>query len=622
MKYWPLIGLALITGIAHGAVLEYKSTGYLNGVIEEALSTLPPNYLDKVDKTVSIEAESLKSDEIFKGEDLCKVEEGVKFGITKKNKITISSRLVQLAEKNQNSFNCGHRTFRNHLKAVIIHELTHIKDNQEKISIDPDFQRIVGMKKVQGSSKKKLMNHNAKTSPDAYEFVNLEESLAVNTEYLVLDPEFECRKPATAGYLAKRLGIALKGECEKNYKVLAQSAFLEDNYQLATSINPSRIYQVHYLFAGKGKALMSRWGHAMFRLVICAPFRKVPGPECLDDVSHHLALSYRAYMNDINLSYAKGVFGGYPSQLFVLRYLEVQQEYTKYELRDLYSVPLKLSASQKRDFIDLTLERFWTYQGRYYFIDNNCGSEAVKHLGVALSEEEQKLIGSITPLKIYNDIIKHKNDLTDDNLDGLSREEMISRKYLVEGMFPSLNESYQFLRQYLPTFQEKSFDKFLKNSTASSRLAAYQNFADSSAELAPAERKQVVMKMVYLERYLAGRFLQDVPKKAFALMNKNEELKGEVMKMGQSLKLLGVQPWEVVNARYGAPVVSELETQFPAFLSKRQKEIKMSIEAQMDALQNIMGKKYFANELNELEELKRVKKLHAELVTEVSKVTE
>ncbi len=81
------------------------------------------------------------------------------------------------------------------------------------------------MKKVQGSSKKKVMNQNTAASPDAYEFENLEESLAVNVEFLVLDDEFECRKPATANFLSKRLGIPLKGSCQKNYKVMVQSAF-------------------------------------------------------------------------------------------------------------------------------------------------------------------------------------------------------------------------------------------------------------------------------------------------------------------------------------------------------------------------------------------------------------
>src|SRR5690606_13444578 len=120
----------------------------------------------------------------------------------------------------------------------------------------------VGVKRVHKNGRKRLLNQNAATSPDAYEFTNLQESLAVNVEYLLLDPEFECRRPATANFLSQALGIKLAGSCEQNNQLLVQSAFLEDNYAHNVSIDPSRVYQIHYLFAGKGKALMSRWGHA------------------------------------------------------------------------------------------------------------------------------------------------------------------------------------------------------------------------------------------------------------------------------------------------------------------------------------------------------------------------
>ncbi|MFP5386112.1 MAG: DUF4105 domain-containing protein [Bacteriovoracia bacterium] len=617
-----IIPLAIgLTGLAQAASFHYEGSPFLREVAEEALNTLPESYLDSVNKKITIKESSLKTDKLFLSEDLCKIDEGVKFGVTKRYKISISSRLVELAKSNQETFNCGHKSFRNMLKAVLIHELTHVKDNKEKISLDADFQRIVGVKRVQRNSKRKLMNQNTGASPDAYEFHNLEESLAVNVEYLVMDPEFECRKPATARFLSRKLGIPLYGKCERNSNVIVQSAFLEDNYQLATSIDPRRVYQIHYLFAGKGRALMSRWGHAMFRLVICAPFRTVPGPECLEDVSHHIALSYRAYMSEIDISYVKGVFGGYPSQLFIMRYLEVQQEYTKHELRDLFSIPLKMTETQKRDFLDLTLERFWTYQGRYYFIDNNCGTETAKHLAVALSDEESKLIGSVTPLKIYRDIIKESNNLTEGKFDDLSRQEMIEKKLLVESMYDQLNKSYQFLREYLPSFSEKDMMKFLEKTTAETRLREYEELVvNSRSTMEPTLRKQIAMKLIHFERFLAGKFLMEIPKKAIQKMNKYEELKAEVMKMGETLKLLSVQPWEVVDSYYGVPVKDEFEVQFPVFLQKRNQDVKVSLEGQMENLQNILGKKYFTNELFQLEELKKIKKLTSEFIFEVNKV--
>jgi predicted Zn-dependent protease with MMP-like domain len=616
-----IIGLMLYSTFANAANIEIKGSQHFKSTVNDALKILPSEYLSSVNKTITISEVALKSDALLTKEDLCQLAEGFKFGTTLKTNINISARLVELAKKKNNKlYNCGHHSFPAMLTAVIIHELTHVKDNHEKISADPDFQRIVGVKKVTRNTKKKLMNQNSSVSPDAYEFENLEESLAVNVEYLALDPEFECRKPATAKFLSKRLGIPLEGTCQKNHKILAQSAFLEDNYQLPVSINPSRIYQIHYLFAGQGQALMSRFGHAMFRLVVCAPFRKVAGPECLNDVSHHLALSYRAYMSDMNISYSKGMFGKYPSQLFIMRFLEVQQEYTKFELRDLFSVPLKLTETQKADFLDLTLERFWTYQGKYFFLGNNCGTEAVKHLATALNQDESELLSSITPLKIYKDITNHKNELSDANLTDLDKAALLEKGYMIESLFKELNESYQLLRAYLPSFAEKDFKKFLKKTTAADRLRDYESFMSSSDSMSLKAKKQAVMKLIYLERYLSNKFLMEVPAKAIQKMNKDSGLKDQVMKIGDSLKLLNIQPWQVVTSRYGTPTSDEFEVKFPQFIEGRKAMIKNSIDSQMTNLETILGRPIFSKELAEIDDLKKIKKLTIELIIQVNQL--
>uniref|UniRef100_A0A1I8APJ4 DUF4953 domain-containing protein n=1 Tax=Steinernema glaseri TaxID=37863 RepID=A0A1I8APJ4_9BILA len=55
----------------------------------------------------------------------------------------------------------------------------------------------------------------------------------------------------------------------------------------------------------------------MLRLVICAPGRP-RGPDCRLDLDQHLVLSYRAFVNDVQLSSWDGLTGAYPSRLFVL----------------------------------------------------------------------------------------------------------------------------------------------------------------------------------------------------------------------------------------------------------------------------------------------------------------
>jgi hypothetical protein len=614
MKLPLALFLSILPGLAGAATVTVEGSSVLRAALAEVKELLPMSYLDEVSGAITVRELALNTDLHFRAEDLCKIEEGVEFGFVRRRSITISKRLVELAATNTKTFGCGHGTFRKMLTAVLVHELTHVKDNAERISTDPDFQRIVGVKRVQGNPRRALLNRNDATSADPYEFKNLAESLAVNAEYLVLDPEFECRRPATANFLARRLGVPLRGECRKSYRVLSQSAFPEDNYSVSASIDPRRIYQVHYLFAGQGRAIMSRWGHAMFRLVVCAPSRPRVGPECLEDVSHHLALTYRANVTDPNLSYSRGVFGGYPSQLFVMRYLEVQQEYNKIELRDIFSVPLRLSRAELAEFVDVTLERYWTYQGRYYFLDNNCGTEAVKHLAVALPDAQSQLIGSVTPLKIYNDIIRNGRELSDESLGGLDRAGLREHGILVESMYPRLDETYQFLRPHLPSFSAASLERFLRTTTAVDRLRDYEAFAAATRALSPQLRKEAALRLSFFERYLAGRFLQELPKRALAKINRDEDLKREIEKLGDGLRLLTLQPWEVIDARYGVPTEDEVAAQFPRFLENRRAQVRTSTERQMGQLQTILDKPLFEAELAEIEALKKTRKLTAELI--------
>jgi hypothetical protein len=587
-----------------------NSTPFFQDKVKDALALLPSTFMVGVKGHIIFEEVKFSGDKFFTY-NLCELDERITLGTTKrgigKHRIAISSRLIELSQIVRERKDCSHGTFEKTLKATIIHELVHVKDSFAKISLEPDFQRIVGVKKVQKSSKKEVLNQNSMASPDAYELKNLEEALAVNFEYLIFDEEFECRKPATAKFLSQRFNIPLAGTCEKNYQVINQSAYLEDNYQTTTSLNPSRIYQIHYLFAGKGKGLMSRWGHSMFRLVVCAPHRKVVGPDCLRDVSHHLALSYRAFMNGPNISYLKGMFGKYPSQLFVLKFHEVQQEYTKFELRDLYSIPIRINEEQKQAFIDLTLERIWTYQGKYFFFNNNCGTETQKHLAVALSDEEADLVGSLTPLNIYQDILSSKNNLTDEGLDELDREQLIAQGYLLPRLYDELEEYYLHLYGE-GIFQEKKFDKFLKKTSAKTRAEVYQKFFNNIASITP-EKKMTVLKLVYLERYLFNRFTLAMPKKVMELMNKNAALKKEVQKMGQSLADLSLHPWQIVKGVYGVPLSREFETQYGSFKESRKLLLNESAEMQIQNLEKILGQDIFSQELEEIEYFKQIKQL-------------
>ena len=156
------------------------------------------------------------------------------------------------------------------------------------------------------------------------------------------------------------------------------------------------MYEVDYLLAEGNHELMSRWGHSMLRLVVCAPGRE-PGPECRLDLGHHLVLSFRAFVDDVQLSSWAGLTGGYPSRLFVLPLEQVVEEYTAVQLRGLRSVPLDLQPAE----IAMLLERggrlHWSYDGRYRFIGNNCAVETFKLLHDGVPRLAGERLAAITP---------------------------------------------------------------------------------------------------------------------------------------------------------------------------------------------------------------------------------
>lgn len=593
-----------ISTLSQAAEIDLKGSSYFKTESQNAIWLLPTHYLDSVTKNVVIEEKALKSDDKIT-DDLCAMKEGAIFGTTSRNKITISSKLVKLAETNTKTFDCSHGTFKKMLHAVVIHEITHVKDSTEKLSIDPDYQRAVGMKSVAKFRASSVLN-NSSTSPDRYEYKNLSESLAVNTEYFILDEEFECRKPATASVLSRLLNIPLSNKCKTNNKIMVQSSFPIDNYSTAVALDSKRIYQIHYLLAGKGKAAMSQFGHAMIRLVICAPSRKVAGPECMNDVSHHLVLTYRAFVTDINMNYMKGMFGGYPSQLFIMKFLEIQQEYTKFEFRELYSVPLKMTQDQKTDFLKVTLERFWAYEGKYYFFNNNCGTEAQKHLAFALDESQSSLIGSLTPQKIYQDILKHEAELSSDTNKGLSREQLIEKRILIPGMYDEVKANYEFIKEKTKTFKNESFDKFLKTTTAASRLEEYRKIELILQEMTNLDlRKQIVHKIVFLERYLTSKFGMTLTKTIMTKLDSDPKLKEEVLENYKALQDFSRSPVEVIHSRYSIPSSNEFELAFKKYNDNKDLNLLNGVSQKIREF--IQKNPQFAAEVLELENLDKTK---------------
>ncbi|OIQ16769.1 MAG: hypothetical protein BM556_13990 [Bacteriovorax sp. MedPE-SWde] len=347
-------------------------------------------------------------------------------------------------ESGSKQFPCGHKNYYKKAIATVLHEVGHLYDfkrirskqhdknvkncldrngdshnksfrntpkcrrveredrNKKTISGLQSFYKLSNWDR--GFFTKSAKNLSRKRTPDAYEYKNLEEHYAVNLEYFLLDPEYKCRRPSYYKYYNKKFNhVPFPGhECKIYTEVIL------DDKNVIRDINPERVYRVDYLLASKGAGLMSGFGHSMYRIVLCAPHRKVVDEKCLRDKLHHVVLSYRANVTDIKIDSIKGLLGGYDSVLFMLSFPNVIEEYNLGELRDLISQPIDFTVEQKKDFIHKVLEVYWEYEGDYKFITNNCASESHDLLQSALNEHEIINNSVLKPYSVYDEIVENK----------------------------------------------------------------------------------------------------------------------------------------------------------------------------------------------------------------------
>ena len=369
-------------------------------LIQKAVDLLPPLLKTRLNKKVTVEYKSLKE-----------------LGNSSFSRIELSNQLkahiVAGPQKSvpNTSTSSRHKTVYDLALGTVVHELSHQYDHhlksetnpyrhectatshdnsvtkpqyctwfsfQKNISDNPQFLYSISWSQKEMKDRKILEEDDATArSPYAYEFKNSDEAFAVNMEFFLMDPDYKCRRPSGYEFLATHFQHRpfQNQACEKGQHVLTTLNSTEIVGNIYEPLDVSRVAAVHYLLAGDGDAMMSKWGHSMIRLVICAPHRKVLDDECLKDIAYHRVISYRAGVTDLAISTTKGISGGYPSRLYVMPLLNVIHEYTQLELRELLSYPVRLTRAQIADFIQKVTEQNWTYRGKYYFSTNNCATE-------------------------------------------------------------------------------------------------------------------------------------------------------------------------------------------------------------------------------------------------------
>ena len=195
-------------------------------------------------------------------------------------------------------------------------------------------------------------------------------------------PEYRCRLPIQAEWFVSQFGEnPTQSHCPKTYSFPLSSEFGN-----SIDIDPDRVFEIQYVHAGVGDAVESRFGHAMFRIVQCAPHRTHLSEDCRRDKAFQIILSFRARTGGKAPGILDGMTGTYPMELGSLRPSEVQDTYLETELRSIEWLPLKMNHYQIRRFTQRASEIAWSIEGDYAFLTRNCADDALRLLAVALND--------------------------------------------------------------------------------------------------------------------------------------------------------------------------------------------------------------------------------------------
>ncbi|MGY0619183.1 DUF7844 domain-containing protein [Lysobacter sp. A378] len=378
-------------------------------LLDQALARLPPGFKDSMDQQVVV-----RWDEVLPHDA---------WGRAEHRELLLNRRLLDgltdgtaAGRASRRDATRTDRSQRDELIATVLHELAHFHDRVHGLSDDPRLLDLAGWQvKARWFGARQSENRFVDRSPDPYELTSPREFVAVNLEYFLLDPSYACRRPGLHRFFRDHFGWAPSHpQCPQGFVYLNAGSAAGDDAsgtpQVLNVLDPERVYAVEYLLAEGNEQLMSRWGHSMLRLVVCAPGRP-RGPGCRLDLQHHLVLSFRAFVNDVQLSSWRGLTGSYPSRLFVLPLEQVVEEYTKDQLRALQSIPLALDRSQIEGLLERAAKLHWSYDGRYYFVSNNCAVETFKLLHDGVPQLAQAGLAAITPTGLLTKL--DRRDLAD-----------------------------------------------------------------------------------------------------------------------------------------------------------------------------------------------------------------
>ncbi|WP_236190578.1 DUF7844 domain-containing protein [Pseudomonas paraglycinae] len=597
---WLLAGALLLLGnSAHaGLQLRLKTDGLSptqqqasQALLDEAMQALPPSFIERLDRRIDVGWTDDMPGNAYGQATLVS-----ELDLNRKLLASLTDGSAATQKNNR-----PHGTVRRELLATVLHEITHIYDRARlwpaaertliqrctrrnnsaglvgipdecrgqngrrfTLSDDPRLLDLAGWQQYVGRrGEREQHNRQIARSPDLYEISSPKEFVAVNMEYFLLDPSYACRRPALYRYYQEHFGWAppAKDECAKTFAFLnAGNDFAK---QPLGQVDPERVYAVDYLLAEANQNWVSRWGHSMLRLVICAPGRP-RGPDCRLDLDQHLVLSYRAFVGDVQLSSWDGLVGKYPSRLFVLPLAQVIDEYTKTELRSLASVPLNLSRSEIEGVVEHAAEMHWSYDGNYFFLSNNCAVEGLKLLRSGSNNARLTGLDSIMPNGLL-EVLKGRGLADTSVLD--DPKEALRLGYRFDSFRDRYQAMFDVLKKQLP-IKQTTVEEWLSLSAEERRPWFERADLRTSAALLLLEqasfRRQLLLAQDEVkQRYLGARELEN------GGMDKANATLQQILANSGFLS----RPAELLDSRgYGLPQPSEF-SRLEAESSQRQKQL-------------------------------------------------
>lgn len=638
---WLLAGALLLLGnSAHaGLQLRLKTDGLSpaqqqasQALLDEAMQALPPSFIERLDRRIDVGWTDDMPGNAYGQATLVS-----ELDLNRKLLASLTDGSAATQKTNR-----PHGTVRRELLATVLHEIAHIYDRARlwpaaertliqrctrrnnsagligipdecrgqngrrfTLSDDPRLLDLAGWQQYVGRrGEREQHNRQIARSPDLYEISSPKEFVAVNMEYFLLDPSYACRRPALYRYYQEHFGWAppAKDECAKTFAFLnAGNDFAK---QPLGQVDPERVYAVDYLLAEANQNWVSRWGHSMLRLVICAPGRP-RGPDCRLDLDQHLVLSYRAFVGDVQLSSWDGLVGKYPSRLFVLPLAQVIDEYTKTELRSLASVPLNLSRSEIEGVVEHAAEMHWSYDGNYFFLSNNCAVEGLKLLRSGSNNARLTGLDSIMPNGLL-EVLKGRGLADTRVLD--DPKEALRLGYRFDSFRDRYQAMFDVLKKQLP-IKQTTVEEWLSLSAEERRPWFERADLRTSAALLLLEqasfRRQLLLAQDEVkQRYLGARELEN------GGMDKANATLQQILANSGFLS----RPAELLDSRgYGLPQPSEF-SRLEAESSQRQKQL-LALTGDLDKevralLEPKRAAEIAANEANVKQIGEHLRKLH------------